>query len=595
MKKISIVILFLVVCLTTNNYSQTCTLQSVYFSSGAVQVELMMTGFNNQVTALQWTIDYDPAIMTYVDATDWYTGVTGASVYSPTPGKICFLWGDMPVAINGVLCKLNFSYAGPGCSYLNFSSDPIDTIIADEFYQFYNVTYVNGQVCGGACSGVTIGAQPLNRNMCEISGNINISVAASGSAPFSYQWQYFNGSSWVNVVNGTPVGAIYANMNTDTLNIAGISAANTYSYRCYIANCNGSNNATSNSAILTVNANPAVPIIIPTCAGGIATLEAPAGASSYLWSNGDTIQNITVTTAGNYTVQTGGINGCIVESQPFFAGLSINQDICLVTVDSISGKNRIIWNKPLTNAIDHFNVYMEGNQPNSYSLLGSVSYNSLSVFVDSLADPMQQAYRYKLSAVDTCGIETPLSNHHQSIYLTINPGIGNTYNLAWTNYEGFAFASYNIYRGTDLSNMTLLTTVPDSINYYTDLTPPAGNQYYQIEAVNPNPCAPSKAKIQTAKSNIVQSELLNIIDITKSNDSFRIFPNPANESFTIEFAENNDYGAFVEIFNIERRLIKQVSVKLKKTEINISSLRSGIYIVKIAGYNGIAFRKLIKE
>ncbi|HNW89968.1 MAG TPA: T9SS type A sorting domain-containing protein, partial [Bacteroidales bacterium] len=518
---------------TNNTYSQTCTLQSLLFPTGPAQAELTMTGFNNQVSAFQWTIDYDPAIMTYVSTSDWHTGVSNASVTSPTPGKILFIWGEQPTpaAINGVLCKLNFTYIGPGCSYLNFSNNPIDALVADGMYVYYNVTYVNGQICGGTCSGVTIGTQPLNQGMYATNGTANLHVSANGSAPFTYQWQYDNGTSWVNVVNGAPLGAIYTNANTETLTIAGISAVNTYSYRCYITNCNGVNNATSNPATLTVYTNPA----------------------SFIY------------------------------------------DICLVSVDSISGKNRVIWNKPLTNSIDHFNIYGEGNQPNVYSLLGSVSYDSLSIFVDNSADPMQQAYRYKLSAVDTSGIESTLSNHHRSIHLTINQGIGNTYDLTWTHYEGFTFASYNIYRGTNFSNMTLLATVLNTTNFYTDTTPPAGNQYYHIEAVNPSACTPSKSKIHAAKSNVVQSELSNIIDITMYNNSFRVFPNPAKESFTIEFAENIDNGTFAEIYSIEGKLIKQVSVRQKKTEINISTLPSGIYIVKIAGNNGIAFRKLIKE
>lgn len=531
MKKINVISLFIML-FTANVFSQTCTLQSLLFPTGPAQAELTMTGFSNQVSAFQWTIDYDPAIMTYVSTSDWHTGVSGASVTSPTPGKIIFVWGEpTPVAINGVLCKLNFTYVGPGCSYLNFSNNPTDTMVADGMYQYYNVMYINGQICGGTCTGVTIGTQPLNQSMYATNGIANLFVAANGSAPFTYQWQYDNGTSWANVVNGTPLGAIYSNANTESLTIAGISAVNTYSYRCYITNCSGVNNATSNTATLTVNTNP----------------------SSFVY------------------------------------------DICLVSVDSISGKNRIIWNKPPLTSIDHFNVYGEGAQPNIYSLLGSVSYNSLSIFVDSLADPMQQAYRYKLSAVDTSGIESTLSNYHRSIHLSINQGVGNTYDLLWTHYEGFSFASYKIFRGTNPSNMTLLATVSDSINFYTDLTPPAGNQYYHIEAVNPNPCTPSKSRIDAASSNIVQSDFSNIIDITKYNDSFSIFPNPANESITIEFAENIDNGTFADIYSIEGKLIKQVPIKQKKTEINISSLPAGIYIVEIAGNNGIAFRKLIKE
>ncbi|TDO25395.1 HYR domain-containing protein [Sediminibacterium goheungense] len=49
--------------------------------------------------------------------------------------------------------------------------------------------------------------------------------------------------------------------------------------------------------------------------GGSVSLTAPA-ASSYQWSNGQTTQSITVTSAGNYTVTVPGASGCLVTSNP---------------------------------------------------------------------------------------------------------------------------------------------------------------------------------------------------------------------------------------------------------------------------------------
>ncbi|HOY32496.1 MAG TPA: T9SS type A sorting domain-containing protein [Bacteroidales bacterium] len=591
MKKINVVLLFIVLC-TINVFPQTCTLQSIYSSPANVQVELTMTGFTGQVTAFQWSIDYDPAILTYVSTGNWFPPISGAIVENPTPGKLNFIWGDMPVAVNGILCKINFTYNGPGCSYLNFTSNPVTQLVADEYYNTYYVTYVNGQVCGGSCSGASISTQPSNQHMCAVYGNADISVTAAGPAPFTYQWQYFNGSSWISVLNGTPSGAVYSNANTATLNVSGISAANTYNYRCYITNCSGANNVTSNAATLTVYSNPPVPSITETCIGSGVTLATSAGASSYLWSNGDTTQSITVTTAGNFSVQTSDANGCSTQSLPWYAGSSLPFNICIVSVDSISGYLKIIWNEPPANDIDHINIYIEGAQPNTFSLLDTVNYYSLSVYIDSLADPMQQAYRYKISAVDTCGVETVLSNPHKSIHLTISPG---TYDLNWTNYEGFTFASYHIYRGTSPSDMTWLATVPDTINFYTDLNPPAGNLYYQVEAVNPTPCSPSKSKTYAAKSNRVQNESCVGINTTEAHNSFRLFPNPADELLTIIFTENIDYKTTAEIFSMEGKLLKSISINHKITQMNISDLPSGVFIIKIADNKGVAVRKIIKK
>lgn len=56
--------------------------------------------------------------------------------------------------------------------------------------------------------------------------------------------------------------------------------------------------------------------------------------------------------------------------------------------------------------------------------------------------------------------------------------------------------------------MQLLTQIQSTLGSFTDLNPPAGNVYYQIEIVSPHPCYPdsiySKAKTNynTSKSTI---------------------------------------------------------------------------------------------
>ena len=96
----------------------------------------------------------------------------------------------------------------------------------------------------------TISTHPSNATQCFGSWSQNFSVTASGAT--SYQWQYWNGSSWVNVSDGTPVGATYTGANTATLTVTSNNiAAGTYQYQVVVTNSCGS--TTSNSATLTVN------------------------------------------------------------------------------------------------------------------------------------------------------------------------------------------------------------------------------------------------------------------------------------------------------------------------------------------------------
>ena len=70
----------------------------------------------------------------------------------------------------------------------------------------------------------------------------------------------------------------------------------------------------SGKAIITINISPAISAKItgvkPICEGDTLTLYATPGYASYRWSNGDSLQNINVTKAGNYFVKTVSTGGC---------------------------------------------------------------------------------------------------------------------------------------------------------------------------------------------------------------------------------------------------------------------------------------------
>lgn len=351
------------------------------------------------------------------------------------------------------------------------------------------------------------------------------------------------------------------------------------------------------SSYVTVNFNPVpnTPSInvsgsLTYCGGGSVTLTAPSGYG-YLWSTGATTQSILVTQPGTYTVQISNGNGCSSQSDPVLIGQSplSSPDICIVGVDSLTAKNIVIWNKPVSGAIDHFNVYGEGIQAGIFDYLGSVPYSSLSKFLDNSSTPAQQAYRYKISTVDTCGSETSLSAFHKTIHLTINQGMGGSFNLIWNYYEGLTFPSYNIYRGTNPAALSLLTTVASTLNSFTDLTPPGGNVYYQIEAVNPNPCVPSKTSNNYTRSNIATNDLITGIEGTIARGlQILIFPNPTTDKLTIK-ADLNVLQ--IEILDPSGRVV----IRTDQNPLDCSFLSPGLYHLKVFTHSGIAHGCFIKQ
>jgi gliding motility-associated-like protein len=158
----------------------------------------------------------------------------------------------------------------------------------------YTVTPTSGACIGATftvtvtvsltCIPVAVTTQPIDNSMCATSGNVTFTVAAGGTSPFTYQWEYFNAGTWAPVANGTPAGAIYANTTTATLSVTGITTAGSYQYRSSITNCSGNNNIKSDPAGLSVVETPAAPtasnITQPTCAvatGSVLLSGLPSG------------------------------------------------------------------------------------------------------------------------------------------------------------------------------------------------------------------------------------------------------------------------------------------------------------------------------
>ena len=189
----------------------------------------------------------------------------------------------------------------------------------------------------------SITTQPATTgNMCLNSGNTTISIASSNTT--TYIWQYNNAGTWGTVANGTPAGAVYTNPtntapNTSascSLNIAGITAAGSYSYRCIVNNGNGaSSTVTSGTSVITVascctngtivftsgtqnqtvcSTNGTITSTVYTYGGGTTNNASVSGLPLGLTSNVNTGNSTvtisgTATAGGTYTITTSGQTG----------------------------------------------------------------------------------------------------------------------------------------------------------------------------------------------------------------------------------------------------------------------------------------------
>lgn len=333
----------------------------------------------------------------------------------------------------------------------------------------------------------------------------------------------------------------------------------------------------------------------------------PAGATIV---SGDSTNAITVNysnTAVSGTISVYAQNACGVgttSSISVFVSPVPTQELCMVSVDTSSTYNVITWEKPIATDIDSFRIYRE--VLSSFNYIGSVSYDSLSEYVDNtylpLADPNTTNFRYKISVVDTCGNESVLSNHHRTIFLQANVGVGGVVNLNWVPYEGATVNFYRILRDTlGAGAFVAIDSVPGSNTVYTDLTPAFSslNVRYMLESNWAVTCTPTRATVNTSRSNIKHVGMVTTnIEQEILNANFNVYPNPATDQITVEYPSGfKKYK--LQLFDALGQLVIDEEVNsdgiykgVLTHKMNVSTLTKGIYIVNIQTENGSSFKRL---
>jgi photosystem II stability/assembly factor-like uncharacterized protein len=298
------------------------------------------------------------------------------------------------------------------------------------------------------------------------------------------------------------------------------------------------------------------------------------------------VTNPKATAPGTYTVTLTTVNGCVAQDTIIVNRVEMDAiNICMVSIDT--AKNLIVWNKPVSNAIDSFYVYRETTVTGSYEKIGNVAY-AKNAFKDLTSKPEVKSNKYKISILDACGLESAKSSAHKTMHLSINKGTGITWNLIWEGYEGFPVATYKIYRGTSPTNLVYFDATSGSNTQYTDNNPPLGDVYYQLEIINPNPCD----LVNYTRSNVARNNQVGIQEL-KNTLAFSIYPNPTAGTFTVNVEKKNNAAASLMIYNMLGAIVKTLSLEQNEQEIDVSDLDNGFYTIEVKSANYSGQQKLI--
>jgi hypothetical protein len=283
------------------------------------------------------------------------------------------------------------------------------------------------------------------------------------------------------------------------------------------------------------------------------------------------------------------LNTCFLFSQNIYSAKVIQPDtiqtpsICIVSVND-NNHNIIVWEKEINDYIDYYNIYRESTEEtDKWNNIGSTSQMVTAIFVDSTAESLKQSYRYKISAVDTCGNESSLSSMHKTVNLSVLKNINNAYSLIWDEYEGFQVKNYNIYRGKSVENLKLIASAASGNFNYNDDFITDEKIYYKIEAIAPYACnsnnlksAQSIESISSSYSNYVSS------GISAENKPI-IKPNPFSENTTITFPNIEHSPYTLSIYDLTGAIVLQKVTNENTINLSKGKLNYGFYIIVLSG------------
>ena len=446
----------------------------------------------------------------------------------------------------------------------------------------------------------------LNQNICK-NDSVKLFIESGGTAPFNYQWKR-NGNN----INGA---------NSDVYIIPNANTSHEGTYTCEITNDYGQViSGPIEVKIVSLSLNAGSDKI--ACKGSAIQLQALgnsnyssiSGSLSYMWSptigiNNQNISNpvAVLDSSIKYVVTLSDQIGCSIKDT---ININIqkpynNQKICLVTVDPISGKNKIVWEKTPNVGTEYYIIYKE-NGTNNYIQSGNILSTQTAEFIDYFSQPESHGDKYKIAVLDTCGNESALSPYHKTMNLTIS-SFGTTMGLNWDKYidESGSFTPfrYYIYRGISTNNMILYDSVSGSFNSYNDVNV-TSLLYYKIGVIKPGGCNTSKSESMAFSNNIDNSNLIGIDEYKSDYSQSKIFPHPVSNEAYIYLNENilikNNF--VFNVFNISGQKINSNKYIVSYDNINNSTrikfakgeLNSGIYYIEINSDKTYRFKIVFK-
>ena len=268
-------------------------------------------------------------------------------------------------------------------------------------------------------------------------------------------------------------------------------------------------------------------------------------------------------------------------------------NLCMVSY-STSNKNNIVVCEP-TETVKTFLIYSNINNTNK--LLGSLT-DSNYVFNDN--NKYSQSVIYYIRGINSDGDTSLASATHKTVLLYANRDMNKKIDLSWNQYKGFSVKYYVILRNND--SIAYVSDTTTEIIRWNDNNPLSDSVpvNYQIKVVKESPCEipievtkrkGSKSYIiksyAEAYSNVQSDITTGIENMETKNLTVSVYPNPVVNILNLNINKVTN-GMIV---NINGAVVKEFNEKI----IDVSTLTSGLFFIKIINAEGVYTGKFIKQ
>ena len=156
-----------------------------------------------------------------------------------------------------------------------------------------------------------------------------------------------------------------------------------------------------------------------------------------------------------------------------------------------------------------------------------------------------------------------------------------------------------LYRSSD--DALLASTLTDETGRFVFENLPTGSYYLSVQLPGFDANTPWEVEVTDTETvvdnvNFVINEAdQSVTDVANQEElSVKLYPNPAKDMLYIQM-NDRDAGAVIRIYDLTGHMVMSKSLENRTTRIDISTLRKGIYLLRINSYEKVVTRRIVKQ